>query len=592
MAAALAAHEAGDWARATRLLQPLAGEHPGDAKVLYCLGNALYQLELTREALPLLEQAAAIDGNNAEYRYKLGNALKDLEQADAALERYRRALQLEPRHAQALNNAGGILEQKNRTDEALHHYRQAIAADDKLQPAHSNLAMLLHRLNRFAEAADAYRESLRVGAHQPDVTWCNLGNAYLGLERIDEAVRCYERALESNPASALACHRLGIALLQVGQFREAETAARRAVELAPEHVESWINLGDVLQAQDRYDDALAAYERGLALNPAIPEILNNMAIAHKHKGSIENALRYFERAVAVSPQFTLGRFNLAAMRYSFGLVHEAIAGYRQILDQDPQNIHAARHLLMGLLYSPATADVLFEQHLEFAGRFAAAAPATPLPARKPRPGGKIRVGYVSSDLRRHPVGYNLLPIIRSHDRNRFEIYFYSNVKQPDSMTRWFREQSTAWRSITLLSDEAAAQMVREDEVDILVLLAGRFDDNRPLIATHRAAPVQVSMHDPATSGLKEMDYLIADRGMAPRNSAERFTERVACLPTFYLHAPMNDVPSFPVPPFIRNGTITFGSFNNPAKINERVVALWARVMNCVPGSRFLLKYMG
>jgi predicted O-linked N-acetylglucosamine transferase (SPINDLY family) len=348
----------------------------------------------------------------------------------------------------------------------------------------------------------------------------------------------------------------------------------------------------VLQAQDRFDDALAAYERGLTLNPAIPEILNNMAIAHKHKGSIETALRYFERAVAVSPQFTLGRFNLAAMRYSFGLVHEAIAGYREILDRDPQSVHAARHLLMGLLYSPATADVLFEQHLEFARRFAATTPAAPLSARKPRPGGKIRVGYVSSDLRRHPVGYNLLPIIRSHDRSRFEIYFYSNVKQPDSMTRWFREQSTAWRSITLLSDKAAAQMVREDEVDILVLLAGRFDDNRPLIATHRAAPVQVSMHDPATSGLKEMDYLIADRGLSPRRTAEKFTERVVCLPTFYLHAPMNDVPSFRVPPFIQNGMITFGSFNNPAKINEGVVALWARVLNGVRGSRLLLKYMG
>jgi protein O-GlcNAc transferase len=122
-----------------------------------------------------------------------------------------------------------------------------------------------------------------------------------------------------------------------------------------------------------------------------------------------------------------------------------------------------------------------------------------------------------------------------------------------------------------------------------VLLAGRFDDNRPLLATYRPAPVQVSMHDPATSGLDEIDYLIADRGLAPRRTRERFTERVACLPTFYLHPPLRRAAARRG---IRDGRITFGSFNNPAKLNADVVALWARVLHSVPGSRLLLRYRG
>jgi protein O-GlcNAc transferase len=588
---AFAAHDAGEWERATVLLRQLVDARPGDTPARYRLGDALYQLGRAAEALPLLERVAADDNRNAEYQYKLGNALKDMGSNEKALAHYQRALQLDPRHARALNNTGTMLEEQDRLEDALEHYRRAAAADEKLLPARTNLAVLLHRLERFGEATQAYEDLVRLSPGSIG-DWCNLGNAYQGLGRYDEAVRCYERALALDPGSADAHYHSGIALLNLGQFEQAEVAARRAADIQPEHAEGWANLGDTLLAQDRVDDALAAYQRGLGLNPDIPEMLNNIGTAYKHNGALETALRYFERAANVSPQFALARVNMATTRYTLGLVHEAIAGFREILRAEPQNAHAARHLLMGLLYLPATAGELFEQHRDFARRFAAGDPPAPLPPRKPRPGGKIRIGYVSSDLRQHPVGYNLLPIIRSHDRNRFEIYLYSSVRQPDRLTRWFREHATAWRSITLLSDEAAAKKVREDEVDILVLLAGRFDDNRPLIARHRAAPVQVSMHDPATSGLEEMDYLVADRELSPRRTAEKFTERVVCLPTFYLHAPMNDVPAFPDSPCGQDGPITFGSFNNPAKITAQVVALWAKVLAAVPGSRLVLKYMG
>jgi len=590
VADALAAHEAGDWVRAAALLQPLAAGRPGDAKVLYGLGNALYQLERAREALPLLEQAAAIDGTNAEYQYKLGNALKDLEQTDAALERYRRALQLEPRHAQALNNAGGILEQKDRTDEALDHYRRAIVADDKLQPAHSNLAMLLHRLDRFAEAVDAYQGLLRVDAHQSDVTWCNLGNAYLGLERTDDALRCYERALEFNPASGLAFYRLGIALLNVGRHQEAETAARRAVAIAPEHVEGWINLGDVLQAQDRLDEALAAYEKGRSLEPNRPDLLNNIGVVHDNRYSLETALQFFERAIDASPGYVLARMNLAGLLLKFGDAANAAAAYREILEIEPKHEQAARQLLLCLVYQPAKTDGLFAEHRAFGNRFASG--KQPVPDWKPRtlPAGKLRIGYVSSDLRRHPIGYSLASIIKHHDRSAVEVYLYSHRKRPDDMTRWFQGESDAWRTITYLSDQAVVRMMREDRLDILVLLAGRCDQNRPLLAIQRPAPIQVSMHDPATSGLREMDYLIVDRSMVPRHTAEQFTERAACLPTFYVHPPLDPARLSATPPVAKNGWVTFGSFNNPAKINEDVVALWARILHHVPTSRLILKY--
>ena len=197
---------------------------------------------------------------------------------------------------------------------------------------------------------------------------------------------------------------------------------------------------------------------------------------------------------------------------------------------------------------------------------------------------------MSSDFRYHPVGRNIVPLIGCHDRSKFEIYLYGNVLRPDSVTEWFKSTADAWRSIVGVTDQAAAEMIRHDEIDILVLLAGRFDDNRPLIAAYRAAPVQVSFHDPVTSGLKAMDYLFTDHGLSPRDTKEQFTERLVHLPTFYVHPPSINKPDVGLLPAREKGYVTFGSFNNPSKVNEKVVALWARVLHAVPGSRLTMKY--
>jgi protein O-GlcNAc transferase len=147
-----------------------------------------------------------------------------------------------------------------------------------------------------------------------------------------------------------------------------------------------------------------------------------------------------------------------------------------------------------------------------------------------------------------------------------------------------------WRDINDLTDAQVAQRIREDEIDILVLLAGHFDSNRPQLAAWRAAPVQVSFHDPATSGLDDMDYIILDPILAPRHGPEKFSERVARLPSFYLHPPIIDAPAIGAVPATTRGHITFGSLNSPSKINVPVLRLWNRVLQAVPGSRLKLKF--
>jgi predicted O-linked N-acetylglucosamine transferase (SPINDLY family) len=164
------------------------------------------------------------------------------------------------------------------------------------------------------------------------------------------------------------------------------------------------------------------------------------------------------------------------------------------------------------------------------------------------------------------------------------------VSKPDAMTARYQAMADGWRSIVGLSDAQVAELIRQDGVDVLVLLAGRFDHNRPLIAAHRAAPVQVSFHDPATSGLSAMDYLIADRILVPRRPTEKFTERVIRLPSFYIHAPLEGAPEVGPLPAATRGHVTFASFNNPAKLNDRVLTTWRDLLVALPDARLRLKF--
>ena len=586
---ACAAHESGQWERAVALLRPLAAQRPDDSGVLYRLGDALYQLDRLDEALPALERAVQIRADVAEYHYKLANVLKDVGRDIDALAGYRRALQLEPAHARALTNCGAILETRGMAEEAMSRYRDAIQADPALLPPRRNLASLLVRMQRFSDAADAYRALLAVNPDSAE-DWFELGNACHELDQHEEAVRCFQRALERDPGSVLALWRCAVSLRLSGRLDDAETAAQRAVERAPGDARIHASLGDILLAQGRLNKTIAAYERALELHPDLPEVINNLALSNQFKGALDKAESIYARAIELAPDAVTARINLAGIQNGLGRWEDAMATIRKALEIAPKNEDAARQLLALQLYAPGSALELAERQLEYGRRFGSGAGATPTWTRSARHDRRIRVGYVSSDFRRHPVGYSLAPLIRDHDRDAFEIYLYSNVKRPDPQTQWFSSQATVWHSIARLPDADAAEVIRQDGVDILVHLAGRFDDNRPLLALHRSAPIQVSMHDPATSGLAEVDYLIADRNLVPRHAAERFTERVACLPTFYLHPPIPDADPVSAPPFTRNGWITFGSFNNPAKVNNGVVALWARVLGSVPGSRMLLKY--
>lgn len=452
-----------------------------------------------------------------------------------------------------------------------------------------NRLIALFNAGRFAEL-ESQAESLLASFPQSGFTW-KLLCASLQMQG-KEALGALQKAAEFLPSDAEAQHNLGLALQDLGRFDDAAACYRRALKISPDNPEIHNSLGTALQEIGQHDAAIKCYKRVLQLMPGHAVAYNNLGIVFQELRQLDDAVESFRHALRIDPDSSEARRGLGNALFKLGRFDEAIAQFSSALEIHPDTLDIKRAYLSSWLYDPGTASsALFEKLTTGVASMSAGLHEIARPFGNFRdPRRKLRIGYVSSDFRYHPVGRNIMPLIGCHDRNKFEIYLYGNVLKPDSLTEWFKNAVTVWRSIVGVSDQDAAEMIRRDEIDVLVFLAGRFDDNRPLIAACRAAPVQVSFHDPVTSGLKAMDYLLTDHGLSPRDTKEQFTECLFHLPTFYVHPPSTNMSDVTLLPAHERGYVTFGSFNNPSKVNAEVAALWSRVLHAIPDSRMVIKY--
>jgi protein O-GlcNAc transferase len=446
------------------------------------------------------------------------------------------------------------------------------------------------RAGQLATAVAGYRQVLalepeRVEAHH------NLGLALRTLGRLDEAAASFERALVLRP-SLMAAH---VSLAQVlearGDLAGAAVSLGHALALRPDHAVGHYNLGGLLGRLGRSGEAIATYQRAIALQPGFVDAHTNLANALQAQGLLEAAEAAYRGAAARSPDAPGPHMNLAMALNSQGRLDEAMAGFEQVLRLQPENADASHARLCGLNYrSDITPAALLWEHRRWAERF------EPRPAEghanDRAPGRRLRVGYVSGDFHHHPVGFFLTPVLGAHDPAEVEVFCYSNGERADAVTARLRQAAGHWREIGGLSDEAAASMIRQDSIDILIDLSGHTPSNRLSLFALRAAPVQASwLGYAATTGLAEMDYLVMDPSTAPQGADAWCGEALARLPhTRFCYGPPKDAPAPGPPPSIKHGGVTFGSFNNLIKIDPDVAALWASVLAAVPGSRLVLKW--
>jgi predicted O-linked N-acetylglucosamine transferase (SPINDLY family) len=339
-------------------------------------------------------------------------------------------------------------------------------------------------------------------------------------------------------------------------------------------------------------------KRALEVNPQNQRALSNVIYALEESGQRWEALPYHRRMAELDPGNPHHPFELANTLGSVGCAQEALFYGRKTLAIAPRYKTAASNYLLTLHYSDReTPEAVAREHFRLAPLWIKRPRRGPDAFQQPRaPDRKLRIGYVSSDLATHPVGKIVQPILAAHNKDSFEIYCYSSGKADDHWTKRIREAAGAFRDVREMNDDRVEQVVLEDRIDILVDLGGHTaGGNRLEVFASGAAPIQVSfLGYPSTTGLMSIDYRLTDAYCDPPGRTEHFHSEslIRLQHGFLCYRPPDNVPPIHPAPFAEAGYVTFGSFNNLAKLSPSVLRAWAEILRRVPESRLTFKYGG
>ena len=501
-------------------------------------------------------------------------------------------------------------------------------ARQHLAPSTAELTQLGLAQYRSGDPARARRSFEAILAREPEHlgALAILSSIAMQEQAYERATSLLERALRLAPEQGMLCSNLGEALRRLGRKSEALVAFRRAVEHSPELAETHFNLALTLEQLNELDEACSEYEAALRLKPdfaaAALGLLSALRASAAYERAvvwyeehaaqlpdtaaqrcavaavladvfrIDEAVAHLERALELEPGLAAVHAELAAALVERGEIDEALVRMRRAIELEPTNATYHGNLVYLLPFSPnVSAAQVLEEARAFGARHAPALKRPPRHTNSREPERRLRVGYVSPDFREHPAALFLRPLFRHHDRTRAQLIAYSNVRRPDAVTQQLKSLVDDWRDISLLDDEAAAALMRSDEVDVLVDLAQHSAGNRLLLFALKPAPVQISwLGYPGTTGVSALDYRLTDPGLDPPELGNGHnSETLLWLPdTFWCYEPPSEAPVVNELPALQNGYVTFGSLNNFKKVSDAALELWAQVLSAVPGSRLLL----
>ena len=482
----------------------------------------------------------------------------DLSKAAAA---YRKILQKSPGQPDANYLLGLILQKEGAHAEAIQHFEKATKGNPKLGRAHLQRGFALNTIGQAEQAEEAFR-----------------------------------LAIKSEPGLAEAHHQFGNILQRQNRTTESLASLREAVRLAPKEPVFWLSRGIAAQEAGIWDEAAESFQQAIQLNPASAEAHTLLGQVFLAQQKVELAREQFSEALRLKPDSVEAHHDLGRLCAEEGLHAEAAEHFRRALALSP-SMETQSNLLFLLHYFTETSpDQHFAEHKRWAEWF-----ETPIKAswrshtNSREPGRRLRIGYVSPDLRDHPVVSFIGPILRHHRRDQVEVFAYANVKTPDAVSERMRGWADHWRNIFGLPPAEVAEMVRRDGIDILIDLAGHTTNHSLPVFALKPAPVQITwIGYPNTSGLTAMDYRLTERFSDPPRETERWhSEELIRLPeTFSCYEAPTESPTVGPLPAMVNGFVTFGSFNNFRKLSPATIQLWARLLREMPTARLLLKSQG
>lgn len=364
-----------------------------------------------------------------------------------------------------------------------------------------------------------------------------------------------------------------------------------AQQHAPERDLVYFLLGMTLQKLEQLQDAAQCFERIREQQNHV-FVLHELSRLYRRLGKLDLALARANQALEMEPgNIELGNQIATDLMYE-GHVEQGMALLHRLVQTQPANAWLHSNLLFLLHHLPGTsAEDIRQAHQQWGSIHASSKLAQIDHANDPDPDRPLRIGYLSSDFRRHSVAYTFEALLDGRSADEVKLFAYGNVTQPDEVTQRFQQKFDVYRDICARDDRAVAQLIQQDRIDILVAVAGHTRDHRLAVLAHKPAPIQVNFGWVNTLGMEQVDYLLSDELLTPPATQPWYRETFVYLPGSSLcYAPPAAAPAVETLPALRKGFVTFGSFNKRLKINRRMISLWARVLHAVPGSRMLLKF--
>ncbi len=459
----------------------------------------------------------------------------------------------------------------------------------------SNAEHLILEGNELEDAGDLeqaeqrYRTALQTYPDFPKA-YLNLGNIQVAQGHSEDAISSYREALRLEPGYGAAHANLGKLYLSQENYQNATAHYTIATHALPESAEAWVGLGSALEEIERKSEAIEAYQRALNIQPDFAGAKLNLGRSLMALKRLDEAAEQLENLLLSIPDHVLGHVWLGKVLGDMGFCSQSVSLLRQALQLDPKNPNIIDLMLLNMNNLPdCSSEKLFAAHLSYGQCFNIGSnPISQIYQSAEGLKKQLKIGYVSADFRNHPVARFIEPVFTYHNRTQFEVHGFYNYHSSDNTTKHLRKLVDAWHPIWGIDDKEVANQIRALDIDILIDLSGHTGHHRLPMFAQKPAPVQATwLGYLGTTGLTSMDYRICDIYTDPPGLTESLhTEQLARLPSCqWCYIPHPDLPQLTKVPLQRNGYLTLGSLNGVGKVNDRVLLLWAEILNALPTAK-------